>query len=152
MNTKLDKGISRYLYTILIFLVCLSLGTLAACSVLAPEEEAAPGGITGRVYLDEDADRECDICDCDFYLDGIEIRLFRDRCAGLEIQTVDTDEEGIFYFGELEPGPYCVSPRVKLLCEGYQPTTSITQKVEVKPGEVVEAPWFGFDHHLDMNE
>lgn len=145
MNTKTYK-------VLLLLTACLSLGLLAACGLLAPEEEAAPGGITGRVYLDEDADRECDICDCDFYLDGIEIRLYHERCAGLEIQTVKTDEEGIFNFSGLEPGPYCVSPKVKLLCEGYQPTTPITQTVEVKSDEVVEAPWFGFDHHLDMNE
>lgn len=152
MIKKPCKGFPGHLNTILIIVVSLSLAGLTACSALAPEEEPATGSITGRVYLDEDADRECDICDCDFYLDGIEVRLFHDRCAGLEIQSVDTDEEGIFYFGELEPGQYCVSPRVKLLCEGFQPTTSITQVVEVKSGEVVETPWFGFDHHLDINE
>lgn len=110
-----------------------------------------PGNITGRVYLDEDADAECDVCGCDFYLEGIKIRLYRDNCTGLIHQTVETDAEGIFIFEDLNPGQYCVSPKVKMICDGYKATTPIQQKVVVVSNETVEAPWFGFDNNLDIN-
>jgi len=128
--------------------VCLTLLALVGC---AAEAEPEAGGITGRVYLDEDADRHCDVCDCDFYMDGVTVILYRERWAGTQMQEVKTDEDGSFTISGLEPGQYCVSPKVKLLCEGFQPTTPITQVVTVNAGEVVEAPWFGFDHHLDVN-
>jgi hypothetical protein len=122
---------------------------LAACSALQPEAKE-PGIITGRVYLDEDADAECDICDCDFYLEGIEIQLYEGNCGGTIHQMTETDAEGVFNFPNLPPGNYCISPKVKTICEGYQPTTPIQQKVELSTGETVEVPWFGFDHNLDF--
>jgi hypothetical protein len=139
------KIINIFRFILILVSTVLVAFAIAGCSA-QPEP---PGGITGRVFLDEDADAECDECDCDFYLDGIVIRLYQDNCTGLIHQTVETNEEGIFIFEDLAPGNYCVSPKVKMICEGYQPTTPIQQKVTVLPNETVEAPWFGFDHYLD---
>jgi hypothetical protein len=110
------------------------------------------GSITGRVFLDENADTFYKECDCDCGVKDIPVRLYKDRCAGLIIQTVTTDEHGYFRFKALEPGGYCVMPDAKMICEGFQPTKSITQRVQVKPGEEVEAEWFGLDHFTDINE
>lgn len=117
-----------------------------------PADKQPAGGITGRVFLDENADTEFKECDCDCGMDNIAIRLYQDHCGGLIIQTARTDAEGYFHFDGLDPGDYCLMPMPKFICEGYQPTKSITQKVEVKPGQTVEAEWFGFDHFLDVNE
>lgn len=134
---------------LIVFAVISVLALVAAgCSQTEPVE---PGKITGRVYLDENADAECDICDCDFYLEGIQIQVYEGNCGGVAHQTVETDEEGIFVFSDLPPGDYCVSPKVKTICEGYKPTTPIQQKVTVLAGETVETPWFGFDHNLESS-
>lgn len=150
MGIENMKKLSKPLYVLVFLLVFASL-FLVSCTWFQ-EEDVPPGDLTGRVYLDENANAECEECDCDFYLEGIVIQLFVDRCAGLVRQTVETDEDGIFIFTDLEPGLYCVMPKVKLICEGYQPTTPITQRVEVLSSQVVEAPWFGFDHYTDVND
>jgi hypothetical protein len=139
--------INPKLFTLSLIGALISLLVITGCS----SEQEPPGNITGRVYLDEDADAECDVCDCDFYLEDVQIRLYRDNCTGLIHQTVKTDAEGIFIFEDLAPGNYCVSPRVKMICEGFRPTTPIQQKVVVVSDETVEAPWFGFDNNLDTN-
>jgi len=41
---------------------------LCGCSING--QNVIPGEITGRVYLDEDADSQCDECGCDFFLEG----------------------------------------------------------------------------------
>jgi hypothetical protein len=110
------------------------------------------GGIHGRVFLDENADTYLRDCDCDCGLEAIAVRLYEDRCAGLIIQTARTDKDGFFHFNGLEPGGYCVTPDIKMLCEGFQPTKPITQKVLVQAGEITEAEWFAFDHFLDIND
>jgi hypothetical protein len=110
------------------------------------------GGITGRVFLDENADTFFEDCDCDCGLEHIPVRLYRNDCGGLIVQTAKTDAEGYFHFDGLEPGPYCLMPDIKMICEGYQPTKSIMQKVEVKAGERVEAEWFAYDHFTDIND
>ena len=143
---KMNSQLKYFLiFSILVLLVAFS---LAACQ----PEALPPGDLTGRVYLDENANAECETCDCDFYLEGIMIQLYEGNCGGVVIQTVETDADGVFLFTDLTPGEYCVSPKVKLLCEGYQPTTPIQQVVTVTSGEAVEAPWFGFDHYLDIND
>ena len=53
---------------------------------------------------------------------------------------------------DLKPGDYCVSPKIKTICEGYKPTTPIQQKVTLLAGETVEIPWFGFDNNLDIRD
>jgi len=133
-----------------LLLICASMLLLVFTGCSSAQEP--PGNITGRVFLDENADAECDICDCDFYLEGIKIRLYRDNCTGLIHQTVETDAEGIFLFEDLAPGNYCVSPKVKMICEGYKPTTPVQQKVVVTSDQTAEAPWFGFDNNLDIDQ
>jgi hypothetical protein len=142
---KAQKFSPLMLITAIIALVLLAVG----CSQAEP---ADPGAIAGRVYLDEDADAECDICDCDFYLEDIEIQLYEGNCGGVIHQTTLTDEEGIFEFDDLAPGDYCVTPKVKTICEGYKPTTPIQQKVVVISNETAEVPWFGFDNNLDIRD
>jgi len=133
----------------LIFILALAMILLVGCSTT--EQNVPPGEITGRVYLDDDANSECDECGCDFYLEGIVIQLYKGNCGGVIHQTIETDADGIFKFIDLSPGEYCVSPKVKTICEGYKPTTPIQQKVVVVSGDSVEAPWFGFDYNLDLN-
>lgn len=140
MNTK-----TRAFLAAAAFLLLAAL--FAGCSQQPGEE---PGAITGRVFLDENADAECDVCDCDFYLEGITIRIYAGNCGGLTYQTTETNAEGVFTFSDLKPGDYCVTPKVKTICEGYQPTTPIQQKVTLLPGETVEVDWFGFDNNLDI--
>ena len=115
-------------------------------------EASSTGSISGRVFLDGNADAFFKECDCDCGLEHIPVRLYREGCGGLIVQTARTDSEGFFHFDGLEPGPYCLMPDVKMICEGYQPTRSITQKVVVKAGERVEAEWFAYDHFVDINE
>jgi hypothetical protein len=110
------------------------------------------GGIVGRVFLDENADTYLRDCDCDCGLKNVAIRLYEDRCSGLIIQTVRTDSDGYFHFRGLRPGKYCVTPDIKLICEGFQATKPITQRVQVESGKDAEADWFAFDHFLDINE
>ena len=149
LTTHLDGKVTKTLRILLLFAIVL-LTILAGCS--SADQNLPPGEITGRVYLDEDANAECDTCGCDFYLEDIPIRLYRGNCGGLVHQTTTTDAEGIFSFTDLRPGEYCVSPKVKTICEGYQPTTPIQQKVVVVSSESAEVPWFGFDHNLDIND
>jgi hypothetical protein len=143
------KEANKYSPLILIAVILILVTLPAGCSQAEPPD---PGAITGRVYLDEDADAECDICDCDFYLEDIEILLYEGNCGGVIHQSVETDEEGVFGFDGLVPGNYCVTPKVKTICEGYKPTTPIQQKIIVVSNETAEVPWFGFDHNLDIRE
>lgn len=148
MFTQKSSSKSRVFALVLLLLAALLLIVLAGC---ATQEDLAPGDITGRVYLDENADAECDVCDCDFYLEGIEILLYEGTCGGVIHETTTTDAEGVFNFSDLTPGEYCVTPRVKTICEGYKPTTPIQQKTAVLAGETVEVPWFGFDNNLESS-
>jgi hypothetical protein len=134
----------------LIIIASLMLSGLAMADEAPGNQDT--GSITGRVFLDENADTFFEECDCDCGVKDIPVRLYKDRCAGLILQTAKTDEHGYFHFKALEPGGYCVMPDAKMICEGFQPTKSITQRVQVKPGEDVEAEWFGLDHFTDINE
>lgn len=147
MSTQSQISRKRF-YLVFLVLAGLSLLLLAGCG---PEEDLTPGSITGRVYLDDNADSECDVCDCDFYLEDIEIQIYEGNCGGVVHQSTFTDADGIFTFSDLTPGDYCVTPKIKTICEGYKPTTPIQQKIALLAGETVEAPWFGFDNNLDSN-
>ena len=138
---------TSYISMCLFFLLVLT-----GCGALKAQADQEPGKITGRVWLDENADATCDECDCEFYLEDIPIRLYEAPCGDLILKTVNTNAEGVFTFSDLEPGSYCVMPNIKLICEGYQATTPIQQTAEVQAGETVELDWFGFDHHFDVNE
>lgn len=135
---------AKFRLTAAAILMILALG---GCGQAPPGE---PGIITGRVYLDENANAECEVCDCDWYMEGITVQLYEGNCGGTAQQTAETNEEGIFNFSEIDPGEYCVTPKVKTICEGYKPTTPIQQKVTLEPGMTVELPWFGFDNNLDL--
>jgi hypothetical protein len=127
---------------------------LVPCAAIGDREagEGESGAILGRVFLDENADTFLKECDCDCGLEAIPIRLYKERCAGLIIQTARTNSDGYFHFKGLEPGEYCVMPDIKMICEGFQPTKPITQRVQVKAGEDTEVEWFAFDHWLDIND
>jgi hypothetical protein len=144
----LKKFMDENYHIVFTVVMLVTILALVGCSQEPPD----PGTITGRVYLDEDADAECDICDCDFYLEGITIQIYEGNCGGTVHQTVITDEEGIFTFSDVTPGDYCITPKIKTICEGYNPTTPIQQKVALGSGETVEVPWFGFDNNLDIND
>lgn len=139
-------------FTQLALVLVLISTTLALVGCSSNIQDVLPGEISGRVYLDDDADAECDDCGCDFYLEDVVIQLYKENCGGLVQQTTTTDLDGIFKFSGLTPGEYCLYPKVKTICEGYKPTTPIQQKVLVVSGEMVEAPWFGFDYNLDIND
>lgn len=113
---------------------------------------AAPdtGAIAGRVFLDENADTVFQDCDCDCGIENIPIRLYRGTCGGLIVQTVKTDAEGFYLFPKIDPGNYCLMPEIKINCEGYLPTKSVTQKVAVKAGETTQVEWFAYDHYLEV--
>jgi hypothetical protein len=134
-----------------ILIVALIATCLLPCAGIAAGKQAL-GGITGRVFLDENADTEFKECDCDCGMENIPVRLYHGSCGGLITRTATTNAEGYFHFDGLEPGDYCLMPVPKFICEGYQPTNPITQKVQVEPGQTVEAEWFGFDHFLDVKE
>ena len=142
----------RTFHAVPAFVVAVMLLAPASGIASGTGDRPQTGGISGRVFLDENADTEFRECDCDCGMDNIPVRLYRTRCGGLIIQTAHTNEEGYFRFRDLEAGDYCVMPVPKLICEGYQPTKPITQAVRVRPGEITEAEWFGFDHFLDINE
>jgi hypothetical protein len=127
---------------------------LVSCSAMGDGNsgDVANGAITGRVFLDENADTFLRECDCDCGLKDISIRLYRESCAGQIVQTVKTKADGYFFFKDVKPGAYCVTPDIKMICEGFQPTKPITQKVEVKAGEETQAEWFAFDHWIDNND
>jgi hypothetical protein len=146
MNDVCQKKRSGHgaVFIIVIFWLIL----LGAAGVRGAEPEN--GGIAGRVFLDENADAVFKDADCG--LENIPVRLYHGDCGGLIIQTVHTDAEGYFHFLALEAGDYCLMPMPKLICEGFQPTGSITQKVRVRPGETTQAEWFSFDHFFDINE
>lgn len=148
MNHDLRTALSRFflpLVTAILLLPCV----LSGDEVIRSKET---GELVGRVFLDENADTFFKECDCDCALENIPVRLYQNDCGGLIVQTVRTDAEGYFHFKRLEPAEYCIRPDVKLICEGYQPTKSITQKAEVKPGETTKVEWFAFDHFFDTNQ
>ena len=140
------------IFGVSVFVIAAALVSLDFAIADDPGDLHKTGGISGRVFLDENADTVFRECDCDCGMEAIPVRLYRGHCGGLIIQTARTDKEGYFRFNDLEADDYCLMPMPKLICEGYQPTKPITQEVRVRAGEVAEAEWFGFDHFLDINE
>ena len=105
------------------------------------------GSITGRVYFDENSNKECD-CECG--IEDIKIRIYKNSCAESIFQSVDSDEEGYFIFDDLEAGTYCIYPNIPFTCEGFTPTTGINRIIEIKPGESIEAEWFSYEKYVDL--
>jgi hypothetical protein len=112
---------------------------LTACS---QGETAEPGTIKGDVFLDCNKDGECN-CDDEGFAD-VSIQIFIDHCAGVPLQTIDTDDDGTFEFTGLEPGPYCVMSNLKPNCGGHFPTTTITQQVTLEAGQTLQLESFGY--------
>ena len=125
---------------LIIALICvLAVTALAACSQTGRTE---PGTIKGDVFLDCNQDGECDCDDIGFA--DVSIQIFIEQCAGIPLQTIDTDDDGTFQFTGLEPGDYCVMSNLKPNCGGHFPTTTITQQVTLEAGQVLQLKSFGY--------
>ncbi len=116
----------------------------------ADQNQNAPGSISGRVYFDQNADKNCEECECG--LADVRINLFKNTCTGTANQTLMTDDEGNFTFSSLTSGDYCVFVDLPPTCDGYQSTTSISQQVVLHAGEDMELDGFGFDTYVDSNQ
>lgn len=116
----------------------------------ADQNQKSEGSISGRVYFDQNADKDCAECECG--LADVRINLFEGTCAGTANQTAITDEDGYFTFSALATGDYCIFADLPPTCDGYQPTTSISQQVILGPREELELEGFGFDTYVDTNE
>ena len=108
------------------------------------------GEITGRVYFDQNADKNCEECECG--IEDVRINLFEGPCTGTASQSILTDADGYFTFFSLPGGDYCIFADLAPTCDGYQPTTSISQQVVLGPGESLELDGFGFDTYVDTNQ
>ena len=132
-----------------ISLVAISLLLLGCAGGLADSNQSNQGEITGRVYFDQNADKNCEECECG--LAEVRINLFEGTCTGTAGQSALTDEEGYFTFSSLSAGEYCIFADLAPTCDGYQPTTAISQQVVLGPGESMELDGFGFDTYVDSN-
>lgn len=131
--------------------VLISLSLLAAALLLlqccGPQiDQSQAGSIAGRVYFDENADEECD-CECG--IAEVSISLYEEVCGGVLVQMIKTDAEGYFEFFNVAPGSYCVYSGLPTMCDGYLPTTSLSQTVDVALEQRVELEWFGYDLYID---
>lgn len=141
------KSLKKYLLLMMGILISLS---ISACSNTQNDfDQNNFGGVTGRLYFDENSNEECD-CECG--IEDIKIRLYRNTCTGTFTQTIKTDEEGYYSFIDLTPGTYCIFPDMEFSCTGYFPTSGINRVVEVVGGEEVIADWFTYEIYVDLDE
>jgi len=123
------------LRTILILWALLS---IPGAALIAAES----GSITGNVYCDSDKNG---ICDCEESgLKGVSVEIFTEHCGGTPLRAVSTDAKGNFAFDDIEAGTYFVMVDIEYVCGGRVPTTSCCREVELKAGETVELPAFGY--------
>lgn len=143
---------NRITFSRISFLLIFLLVAIQSCGTTPNnnEKEIVTGSISGRVYFDENADTECDECECG--LEEVEIRLYLGSCGKTLIQTVKTNEEGYFIFEDVAPDNYCVYSDLSITCDGYLPTTSISRETELNPGENIELEWFGYDLYIDIED
>lgn len=133
-----------------LFILLIAVLLLTACSlnsIINPNPQE-PGSISGRLYLDENSNQECD-CECG--LEAIKVRLFRETCSGGFIETAITNQEGYFSFVNLPAGEYCVFPEISFSCEGFFPTDGINRSVTVKPGENLTVEWFSYETYVSLD-
>ena len=123
-----------------ITITLLLIFTLAALAACAPEVPPEPGTIIGSVYLDCNQNEECDCDDIGFA--DVDIKIYRDKCAGVPLQTIFTDDEGNFVFTDLEPGTYCVMTDIWPSCDDPAPISSISQTVTLGAGQQIELEEF----------
>ena len=107
------------------------------------------GVITGRVYFDKNINENCEPCECG--LEKVQIRLYQDSCGGEEIAVTATDEDGNFTFENLAQGSYCVFSDLSPSCDGFLPTTPVSQTVDLGVDEQVELEGFGYGPFVDVN-
>ena len=127
--------------------IVLLLAALFALQVIFPVEQAAGSQITGRVYFDENADEDCQTCECG--IADVNITLYEGPCGGRMLQKIYTDADGFFQFKDVAPGSYCVFSGLAPTCDGYLPTTSLSRHVVVDSGGQFELDWFGYDLYTD---
>ena len=132
-----------------ISLVALPFLVLSCAGGPADSDQNKLGEITGRVYFDQNADKNCEECECG--IEDVRINLFEGTCTGTAGQSAMTDEDGYFTFSGLPAGDYCIFADLAPTCDGYQPTTAISQQVVLSPGEAMELDGFGFDTYVDSN-
>jgi hypothetical protein len=128
----------------------LSIMVYGCASRPSAPDQITLGEITGRVYFDQNADKDCEECECG--IEDVRINLFEGTCSGTAGQSILTDADGYFTFISLPAGDYCIFADLAPTCDGYQPTTSISQQVVLGPGESLELDGFGFDTYVDSNQ
>lgn len=133
--------------SILIPLSLLSVALLSLQCCGPKIDESQTGSIAGRVYFDENANEECEDCECG--IAEVTISLYEEVCGGVLVQMIKTDAEGYFTFYQVSPGAYCVYSGLEPTCDGFLPTTSVSHVVELAQGEEVELEWFGYDLYID---
>jgi len=103
---------------------------------------AEPGSITGNVYCDSDKNG---VCDCEEGgLKGVTVEIFTEHCGGTPLQAATTDAKGNFAFENFGPGTYFVMVDIEYVCGGRVPTTVCCREVQLKAGETVNLPAFGY--------
>jgi hypothetical protein len=132
----------------LALIITIVISLLVGCDQLDPR--VGNGVIYGRVYFDQNISENCEDCECG--IEEIQVRLFWDSCGGEELEAVMTDSDGFFRFGDLAAGSYCVHSDLSTSCDGYLPTTPISQSVELGVDEELELEGFGYGLYVDVNE
>jgi hypothetical protein len=101
--------------------------------------------ITGAVYCDHNHNGQLD--NEEKGLENIHVQIFIDECSGTALQTVHTNKDGNFTFHGFDPNTYFIRSDVPCVCGGRMPTTNTCQKVELKEGETVILPPFGYSEY-----
>ena len=123
----------------------VAMGLVQACT--GTENGGQPGSIAGLVYFDANANQICEDFECG--IPDVSIRLYADTCGGRLVHLIKTDAKGYFEFSDMSPGAYCVYSALAPMCDGYLPTTRMSQAVELSAGEKIELEWFGYDLYMD---
>ena len=135
-----------------LILVSILAVILMACTG-ASSQETGPipmASVSGRVYFDENADANCEACECG--LEDVRIRLLAGNCGGQILQTTYSDGQGEFQFQALEPGEYCVLSDLPPSCDGFLPTTSVSHLLDLQAGDQIRLEPFGYDLFVEVSD